>query len=414
MKILVHICCAPDALYFLERLRSDYKDAEIKGFFYDPNIHPYEEYKLRYVETERTCRKLGIELIEGEYDLDNWLESVKGFEDEPERGKRCSVCFDFRLERSAKLAKELGCDALTTTLLMSPKKSLHQLRESGEKVAQLYGIEFLAPDYRKGGGTQEMFRLTKENELYQQDYCGCIYGLFKQKEGEIFWDLVSFKGRRPGSKEESLFVKMLRTKAEVLGLPIKEFEVPFLNWKLLEGGVWVEKKAIPSLVVPYSQPVRGKLRADVERMVGDILYLNKQFVRIVLTEDLRDEPLEEIPGHTSPTFRVPKEYKNLLLENRIEVRLNAEFVPEKTRVLVVGREEAEHLIGVPTDTLQDGRGHREEEISKLIESNSVDIAEGRIAIVLLGAHSLGRVGQKYFEEITGRKIDRVVSYPDYL
>ncbi|MDQ7082210.1 MAG: epoxyqueuosine reductase QueH [Aquificota bacterium] len=100
-RVLVHICCAPDALYFLKRLREDYPDSELIGFFYDPNIHPYEEYRLRYQETERACRQLGIKLIEGEYDLENWLMSVKGLEEEPERGERCSVCFDFRLERSA-------------------------------------------------------------------------------------------------------------------------------------------------------------------------------------------------------------------------------------------------------------------------------------------------------------------------
>ncbi|RLJ70994.1 hypothetical protein BCF55_1283 [Hydrogenivirga caldilitoris] len=410
-RFLVHICCAPDALYFLERFRQDNPGSELIGFFYDPNIHPYEEYKLRLIETQRTCNRLGIKLIEGEYNVEGWLGAVKGLEHEPERGERCSVCFDLRLQRSAQLAKELGCEGFTTTLLMSPKKKFQQLKESGEKTASQYGVRFIAPDYRKGGGTQEMFRLTKENELYQQDYCGCIYGLFKQKEGEIFWDLVSFSGRRPGSKEESLFIKTLRVKVEELKLPVKEFEIPFLGWKLLEGGVWVNNKAIPSIVVPYSQPIRGKVRADVERVVGDTLYLNKQFVRIILTDSLKDCPLEEIPAHTSPTFRVPKEYKGLLLENRIEVRLNAEFVPEKTRVLLIGKEEAENLIGVPADTLQDGRGYKEEEVSKLIEKSAKDIAEGKTSIILLGAHSLGRVGQRYFEEITGRKIDRVLDYP---
>ncbi|HIQ49367.1 MAG TPA: epoxyqueuosine reductase QueH, partial [Aquifex aeolicus] len=123
-KILVHICCAPDAIYFLKRLREDFPESEIVGYFYDPNIHPYEEYKLRYIETERICRELGIKLIEGEYDVENWLQKVKGYEHEPERGARCELCFDHRLRKSVEVAKELGCNYLTTTLLMSPKKSI--------------------------------------------------------------------------------------------------------------------------------------------------------------------------------------------------------------------------------------------------------------------------------------------------
>ncbi len=240
-KVLVHICCAPDALYFLKKLREEFPDHELVGFFYDPNIHPYEEYLLRLEETKRTCQKLNIKLIEGEYDLQEWLEKVKGLEKEPERGQRCSVCFDFRLERSARLAKELRCDTMTTTLLMSPKKKFEQLRESGEKVSKRFGIKFLAVDYRKGGGTQEMFKLTKENQIYQQDYCGCVYGLFNQKEEEALWDLVSTGKRPPGSREETLFIKRVRTFCESLNLKTYEEEFPFIGWKLLEGGLWIKK-----------------------------------------------------------------------------------------------------------------------------------------------------------------------------
>ncbi|MDQ7038679.1 MAG: epoxyqueuosine reductase QueH [Aquificota bacterium] len=410
-RILVHICCAPDAVYFLKRLREDFPDEEIIGFFYDPNIHPYEEYRLRYQETERTCRQLGIKLIEGEYDVERWLRSVKGLEDEPERGKRCSVCFDFRLERSAQVARELGCDAMTTTLLMSPKKSIPQLKESGEKVAKAYGVKFLTPDYRKGGGTQEMFRLSRDLELYQQDYCGCIYGLFKQKEGEIFWDLVSFRGRRPGSKEETLFVKEVRTFAESLSLPVREFEFPFLSWKVLEGGIWVNREPVPSIVVPFSQSVRGKVRADVERRVGNTLYLNKQFIRLVLVKDLKDRPLEEITGVTSPTFLVPEHVMEKLLTNRVEVTLRTEFMQERSRVLLIGRDDAKRLIGIPADTLQDGRGVSGDQVRGLVRENLERIKRGEVSLVLMGAQSLGRPGQRFFEEITGRKVDEVLSYP---
>ncbi len=410
-RILVHICCAPDAVYFLKRLREDFPDDEIVGFFYDPNIHPYEEYRLRLQETKRTCKQLGIELIEGEYNLEDWLEAVKGLEDEPERGRRCSVCFDFRLERSARLAKELGCDVMTTTLLMSPKKSIPQLKDSGERVAKEYGIKFLALDYRKGGGTQEMFRLSRNLEIYQQDYCGCIYGLFKQKEGEVFWDLVSFGGRRPGSKEEALFVKEIRTFAEGIGLPVREFEFPFLSWKVLEGGVWVNKEAVPSIVVPFSQSVRGRVRADVERVSGNTLYLNKQFVRLILVDRLADRPVSEITGVVSPTFLVPAEWRERLLRSRVEVSLRTEFLQERSRVLLIGGEEADRIIGIPADTLQDGRGFRGDYVISLIKSKAENIREGRVSLVLLGAHSLGRPGQRFFEELTGRCLEEVLDYP---
>ena len=108
--ILVHICCSVDSHFFLQKLQTIYPDKKLVGFFYDPNIHPYSEYYLRYLDVKRSCEILGIELIEGEYDFIKWLEVVKGYEDEPEKGARCSICFDRRLEVSAKKLKRLGLD----------------------------------------------------------------------------------------------------------------------------------------------------------------------------------------------------------------------------------------------------------------------------------------------------------------
>ena len=413
-KVLVHICCAPDAIYFLKRFREDNPDSELIGFFYDPNIHPYEEYRLRYQETERACNELGIELIEGEYNVEDWLRSTKGLENEPERGERCSVCFDFRLERSAKLAKELGCVAFTTTLLMSPKKKFSQLRESGDRVASRYGVEFIAVNYRKGGGTQEMFRLTKEKEIYQQDYCGCIYALFQQKEENALFDLVSTPGRRPGSKEEKFFIKKVRTFAEHTGLPTREVEFPFLSWIPLEGGLWVKGRAIPSFVKPYSQSIRGKVRADVEKYTEDTLYLNKQFVRIQLLEDFRDQPLKKPQIATHPTFLVPSTYRELLTESRVDARLRTEFVNSTSSLLLVGDPLADEILGIPADTLQDRRGFGFEDVRILLENNLEAIKKGGLAIVLLGAHSFGGVGKEVFEETFRRELNRVSEYGEAL
>ena len=409
-RILVHICCAPDAIYFLKKLREDYPDAEIIGYFYDPNIHPYEEYKLRYLETERTCKELGIKLIEGEYDVENWLQRVKGYEDEPERGKRCEICFDYRLERSAQVAKELGCNYLTTTLLMSPKKSIPQLKRAGERATNGTGITFLALDYRKGGGTQEMFKLSKERDIYQQDYCGCIYGLFKQKEIPIQWDLVSVRGRAPGSKEERIFFKEARLLAESLGFPVKEYEFPFLNWKLLEGKIEVDKEVIPSFVMPYSQSIRGVAKGRVERVVGNTLFLNKQGVKIVLSRDFKAPALERITGLSNPTFVVPESYRKKLLEGKVVATLKTEFLPEKSEVMLVGKEEAERYLGVPADTLQDLRGITLKHLEEILRGKEREIKEGKLALVLLGAESYGRVGSSFVREYLGREVDEFIDW----
>ncbi|HID66603.1 MAG TPA: aminopeptidase [Aquificaceae bacterium] len=409
-KILVHICCAPDAIYFLKRLREDFPESEIVGYFYDPNIHPYEEYKLRYIETERICRELGIKLIEGEYDVENWLQKVKGYEHEPERGARCELCFDHRLRKSVEVAKELGCNYLTTTLLMSPKKSIPQLKKAGEEATKDSSVIFLALDYRKGGGTQEMFKLSKDRDLYQQDYCGCIYGLFKQRDIPVQWDLVSFKGRRPGSKEERLFIKEVRLFVEELNLPAKEYEFPFLNWKVLEGKIEVDKEVIPSYVLPYSQSIRGVAKGKVEHVNGDKLFLNKQNVKIILSEPFRDLPLRVATTLISPTFIVPAQYREKLLSGKIVATLKTEFVPDRSEVLIIGSEKAREFWGIPADTLQDGKGTNINFLRRLIEDNREKIRKKEVAILLLGAESLGRAGSKFVEDFLGIKVNLICDW----
>ncbi len=180
--MLVHICCSVDSHFFLKKLKEKFPKEKFIGFFYDPNIHPYSEYKLRLLDVKRSCRMLNIPLIEGEYDFESWLDAVRGFENEPEKGKRCEICFDKRLEISAKKAKELGERTITTTLLTSPKKSKEQLKKTGEEIAKKFGVEFVDVDFRKGGGTQEQFKMAKEDQLYHQNYCGCMFALKKQRD----------------------------------------------------------------------------------------------------------------------------------------------------------------------------------------------------------------------------------------
>ncbi|MCS6875570.1 MAG: epoxyqueuosine reductase QueH [Aquificaceae bacterium] len=405
MKVLVHICCAPDAVYFLKRLREDYPQTELIGFFYDPNIHPYEEYKLRLVEAQRTCKELGVELYEGEYDFDGWMQAVKGYEEEPERGKRCELCFDYRLTRSLEFAKEIGATHMTTTLLMSPKKNFLMLKESGEKACENSGVEFLAPDYRKGGGTQEMFKLSRELEIYHQDYCGCLYGLFKQKESEIYYDLLSFSGRRPGSKEERLFIKEVRLFAEgTLRLSCREWEFSFLNWKLLKGKIEVGGRTVPSFVRAYSCSIKGVLKADPVEKVGNTIYYSKGGLRVVMTEGLRDEFIEFFDGLCEPTFLVPAEYESLLLSKRVSATLQTDISPDRSSLLLVGSVDAEEIRLVPADTLQDNRGISLAQARELLQRDCELILKGHRSYLFAGACSLGNPGGVYFERRTGRKV----------
>ena len=408
--LLVHICCAPDALYFLKRLKEDFPEKEMVGFFYDPNIHPYEEYRLRLVETKRICRDLGIPLIEGEYDPESWMDSVKGLEDEPERGERCSVCFDVRLERSAQLARELGCQEMTTTLLMSPKKRFDQLRESGEKTAGRHGIKFIAVNYRKGGGTQEMFRLSQDKELYMQDYCGCIFALSQQKGEDMLWDMTSFGYRAPGSREETLFIKEVRERAEELGLETREVEFPFLGWRVLEGGILAGDRPVPSIVKTYSRSIKGKVRGFLQRAGKNRLILSKQFVTVQLVEELGDQPLDEFSGLIPPTFIVSKDYEELLLKEKVTATLQTEFIPLTSRVLIIGKSGAQKVIAIPADTLQDKRGWDLGSVEHLLKEREDSIRKGSTALCLAGAVSVLQSGLRVLEEVTGSEID-FLGYP---
>lgn len=169
-KLLLHICCAPDATSVYERLKDRFK---ITGFFYNPQIEPNDEYERRLADAYRVAESMGFELIEGAYDLDRWMAAVKGLETEPEKGRRCEICYLFRLERTAQLASESGFEAFTTTLSVSPHKSFDWLRDMGQALSAKYGVKFLAEDFKKADGFKRSLILSEELNLYRQDYCGC-------------------------------------------------------------------------------------------------------------------------------------------------------------------------------------------------------------------------------------------------
>lgn len=410
MHILVHLCCAPDAIYFLKRLKEDYPSAKISAFFYDPNIHPYEEYQLRLIESKRVCQDLGIDFIEGEYNLEGWLFSVKGLESEPERGRRCHVCFDFRLERSAGLAREINATHMTTTLLMSPKKDMKVLTEIGNKVCSYYQVEFMSVDYRKHGGIQEMNKLSRSYQLYHQDYCGCVYALFQQKKENSLWDLVAYKGRRPGSKEEKYFIKQLRTYAEWMGMRCNEWEFRFLNWRPLIGKLEVDKKVIPSYVLAYSQSIKGTVRTEVQEEIGDTLYYEKQGLKILLVEKLRDVPLSKPRYESSPTFIVPTGYRELLTKRKVTATLKTEVFHDTSYILLIGSVNAKKLICLPADTTQCASGVDMNQLTEFLNANRESVMKEELSILLAGAESLGRLGSSYFIERTNRDPDIYLDY----
>ena len=147
-------------------------------FFYNPNIHPIEEYELRKDENKRFCDKLKLPFIDADYDKDNWFERVKGLENEPERGKRCTVCFDMRFERTALYASEYGFPVISSTLGISRWKNMEQINDSGVRAASRYpDISYWTFNWRKQGGSQRMIELAKQEAFYQQEYCGCVYSL---------------------------------------------------------------------------------------------------------------------------------------------------------------------------------------------------------------------------------------------
>jgi len=171
-KLLLHICCAVCAGGAIEQLKNE--GWQVTGFFYNPNIHPEEEYLKRLNDTKTLLAKWNVPLIEGEYDKEKWFDKIKGFEEEKEGGKRCELCFRMRLEETFEQAKKQNFQCFTTTLTISPHKNSKIINNLGQSVA---GDFFVAKDFKKKDGFKRAIQLSKEYNLYHQNYCGCIYSL---------------------------------------------------------------------------------------------------------------------------------------------------------------------------------------------------------------------------------------------
>ncbi|MFT7086732.1 MAG: putative adenine nucleotide alpha hydrolase (AANH) superfamily ATPase [Rickettsiales bacterium] len=183
-KVLMHSCCAPCAGDLMERMIES--GIELTIFFYNPNIHPKKEYEIRKNENIRFAEKLGIPFIDADYDVQNWFSRAKGLERSPERGERCTKCFDMRFERTALYAFENDFSTITSSLGISRWKNMEQINDSGIKAAKNYeGINYWTYNWRKAGGSARMYEISKREEFYKQEYCGCIFSLRDSNEWRV-------------------------------------------------------------------------------------------------------------------------------------------------------------------------------------------------------------------------------------
>ena len=177
-RLLLHSCCGPCSSYVLEYL-TQYFDIDI--FFFNPNVRLKEEYELRLSEQLRLLREApfakGVGFIPAPYEPEAFEALVRGMESEKEGGARCSVCFDFRLDATAKKAAELGYEYFTTTLTVSRHKNAELINTVGEKLSGKYGVSFLCADFKKRNGCERSQELSRIYSLYRQSYCGCGYGM---------------------------------------------------------------------------------------------------------------------------------------------------------------------------------------------------------------------------------------------
>jgi predicted adenine nucleotide alpha hydrolase (AANH) superfamily ATPase len=174
--ILLHSCCAPCSSWVITFLT---KYFDITILYYNPNISPIEEYAKRKAEQIRLINEIEhegkIDIIDCDYDNDIYESRIKGYEKCQERGERCTICFNLRLEKSAMIAKENNFDYFCSTLTVSPYKNAKLINEIGAELGKKYQVKWLYSDFKKNDGYKKSIELSKQYNLYRQDYCGCIY-----------------------------------------------------------------------------------------------------------------------------------------------------------------------------------------------------------------------------------------------
>ena len=190
--VLLHTCCAPCSSAIIEAMLHSGITPVI--YYCNPNIYPQQEYEIRKEECTRYARSLGLEIVDADYDHDNWLAEMKGLETEPERGGRCLKCFKMRLLRTAEYARQRGIRVITTTLASSRWKSLDQINEAGQwacdavrlgvenEVPPVNSVHWWNQNWRKGGLQERRLEIIRQYDFYNQQYCGCEFSMRKPKE----------------------------------------------------------------------------------------------------------------------------------------------------------------------------------------------------------------------------------------
>jgi predicted adenine nucleotide alpha hydrolase (AANH) superfamily ATPase len=179
LKILLNVCCAPDATHTINALRE--AGYEPITFFYNPNIHPRDEYYKRVADMEKLAGISSVENVpDVPYDIEEWFSLCKPYAKEPERGKRCEVCFRMRMEKTAQKAKELAVEIFATTLTISPHKDMTLINRLGKEAAEKYGVKYFESNFKKQDGFKKSIVLSRQYGLYRQDYCGCSYSLLER------------------------------------------------------------------------------------------------------------------------------------------------------------------------------------------------------------------------------------------
>ncbi len=173
-RMLLHSCCATCTAYPIELLKDKFT---ISLFYYNPNIFPEEEYNRRFADIIVLANTTGTELIKGEYDAAGWDNAAGHLPGEPEGGRRCNLCFDLRLKKTADTAKEKSFDIFGTTLSISPHKNYEMINKAGALCAENSGIDFYRTDFKKKNGFKKAIGLSKKFSFYRQDYCGCEYSI---------------------------------------------------------------------------------------------------------------------------------------------------------------------------------------------------------------------------------------------
>jgi predicted adenine nucleotide alpha hydrolase (AANH) superfamily ATPase len=178
-RILVHVCCASCASYVLPHLRERFA---VTAYFYNPNIHPEEEYILRRDESRSLCGRFGIPFVEGPYEPSVWWRAIDPYHHLPERSERCWTCYHLRIDQTASAAEEMGIARFTTTLSVSPHKIFRRIEAAGEAAARARRLEFVAEDFKKKDGFKISVQRSRELGLTRQDYCGCSLSLEEARE----------------------------------------------------------------------------------------------------------------------------------------------------------------------------------------------------------------------------------------